>query len=694
MQIGPYTLVRELARGGMAQLWLAHHVWPDGKRRSCVVKLPRRSAAVDEGILQQFVEEGRLSILLGHTNIVSVFDVGVHESLPYLVMEYVPGADLARLLRASWRVGTTWEVETAVHVLREIGQGLLHAHEFELVGVPQHIIHRDVASKNVMVDGSGGIRLTDFGVATSLGTETSKLHAKGTLPYMAPEHYLGQPTQVSDVFGLGGIFWEMLAGRPFRDGLEGSALLSAVVAGAVEPVGRELPAVVERVLGGMLHPEASRRMSLSEVLLLMEDFPSRRITLRNMIALFFSAESKRTGLSQLHFAASKELTDTLAVAKAVGVSPRGEETRAPVGDHDPVPPDFVPGPVGVTAKVDRRALEGAEHEDVEDGIVDAPGHGTVRLEASIAEISGPAATFESTEPSPPTDLMPAPGTVRVPTRAASPERGHTQHSPSAPAARTTIRMVVGSASASTAGSRGSMQVDSRSTTEAARSPRWLPFAAVALVLIVGLGSATWIVWSRVVQHAAGVEGLEQASETVAVHATGSTVTHDLERDELAREIAAEPADRAATIVPAASFPVADARPTEEIPASARAVDGEEPPRAAVELSDVPSKPPPAAVKPKPRPPKPAVRVQLVVRRGLMVDFAELKVGTGKARVVPARGDLTVRVALGTYSLRYRTAPDGPWKSTRYIFSSNMTYAGHIEHSGLRISAAPHKGGTP
>jgi len=140
MKIGPYHLISELGSGGMAQVWLAHRVWEDGTRRSVVFKFTRRKGAADEATLRQLVEEGRLSILLSHNNIVSTIDVGIHERVPYLVMEYIPGRDLAQLMLATARTGGGWDVETAVYVVREVAQALKYAHELERDGVHQQII--------------------------------------------------------------------------------------------------------------------------------------------------------------------------------------------------------------------------------------------------------------------------------------------------------------------------------------------------------------------------------------------------------------------------------------------------------------------------------------------------------------------------------------------------------------------------
>lgn len=669
MQIGPYILIEELAQGGMAQVWLARRVWPDGKRRSCVIKLPRRNAVVDEGILRQFVEEGRLAILLIHNNIVTVFDVGVHEGLPYLVMDYVSGKDLARLLRATARTGSPWEVEDAVHVVREVGHGLLYAHELELNGVPQRVIHRDVSSKNVLVDGSGGVRLTDFGVATSLATETSKVHAKGTLAYMAPEHYLGQVCQGSDVFGLGAILWELLAGRPFRGELEGSALIAAVVSGKVDPVGCELAPAVQRVLDGMLHPDARQRLTLREVLQALEPFPNRRLSIQTMVEIFFGREAKRTGHTASHFAASKELTETLAVAKAAGISVEELEARRPASK--PVPPDFVPRPIEDTAPMATAAVATALGDDADAD--DPPPLATMRLAPSVGRSSKRAGGAEEATP---TALVAPPGTERMPV----PEHRPPWPSPEPGSTPTTVRTPVGVADTQPS---GSAPLTASPAPRRARR-RWLSFAVVATVLGLGFGSAAWLVVSGARQRNAVAEGepvanVGRASRMESVPAPRSVA------------VAAPSASAVPARAPAAERPRDDSAP--EAPVS---VPEQDQPAAVTpeSLPDAPPDAPPPLAKPKPAPPKAAPlkpKVEVVLRRGLMVSFAEIRIGSGKPQLVPAKGALTLQVTAGTRTLRYRTAPEGDWSSLPYLFSVDMKYAGHIEHNGLRLTAAPNGG---
>lgn len=776
MRIGPYTLIRELGRGGMAQVWLAHRVWEDGERRSCVIKFPRRNAVTDEGMLRQFLEEWRLAIRLRHNNIVSVFDAGAHEGLPYLVMDYVAGKDLAEIIRTLARLGKQFDVETAVHVIRELGQGLLYAHEFEYQDVPQRIVHRDVASKNAMVDGTGGVLLMDFGVATSLRTQTSRMHVKGTLAYMAPEHYLGQASAISDVYGLGAILWELLVGRPFRDGLAGEALLGAVVGGAVEPVERELPEVVRRVLDGMLEPAASKRMTLREVLVALQHFPSRRLHLQEMMVTYFGRAGKRTGLSQIHFAASKELADTLAVVKVAGVSLSEIRRRKLPGQPHEVPLDFVPVRKEDTARIDARAITTAIDDDLDEepGAV-APAREEVEPPAAIdppaavdrseLELEDGAASAMTTRWRTPAGTVRAPrapmhavlapavaeptprgATVRMDLPAPAPVQaaaeapvhpvggdmdasgrvpGDTLRSPDSsdpqPAAQATVRLesalgldvvpvgrteflpVPAAAPVEPSPPTFSPRVGEGPRTEP--SPRRARPSSLVLapVILIALGVVAWSSWPRVHRDPRGSEA-EPTGSSVAVAAEAPiAVASTVEPSQVAgvdaaadlNEAPAGPQPRPAPV------PVAQPGPMQPPP------PGSEPdPAAVLVATDVPEpvpvlppepepvqepRPEPSKAaggsppKKEPRPPKPVPKLEVVVRRGLMVDHAEVRIGRGKVTTVPARGAATLYVAPGTHTLRYRTKPDGEWQEKRLTFSPDTAYSAFVELGGLRIS---------
>jgi serine/threonine protein kinase len=745
MRIGPYELISELACGGMAQLWLVHRVWPDGQRRSCALKLPRLSAVTDEALIRQFFEEGRVAILLRHPNIVNVFDMGVHQGMPYLVMDFIPGADLAQLARAQARQGMEWELETAIYVVRGVAQGLRHAHNYETNGVHQHIVHRDVASKNVMIDGAGGVLLADFGVATSIGTKTSRMHTKGTLAFMAPEHYLTSAIPASDVFGLGAILWELLAGRPFRGGLEGQALREAVVAGRVEPVGRELPGDVQRMLHGMLEPDAKNRITLDEVLTVVEPYPSRRRKLERMVSVNFGSQSRRTGLSQIHFAASKELLDTLRVVEVAGV-PELKEPRPMIPPPRLLPADFAPGPVVATAKVDPAALLGPADEDVDDrdegqrqpdapvsrhhagrdgpDAVEStvrtpgptagerwPGAATARISTNFGTGARTAsAGTDDTDGRGSTAIVPGPGMAGMAAEPGPPLRVETERSipfePAAVEGNGHARWHVPATPTSSPGAAVGLDRGQGSTAPLV-GPRWVAVMVGVVLLIAGSSFAGWLM-GRAPEEPMRLREVDAPSSIVAAVGqppTAAPVGAEAAAVEPAQLEEVEPAVAEPAVVEAAQLEEVEPRSGEAVEAEATVVEPAatedpqpeprspddvepvEPSKATESAEVVPSQAAPPATKPKPRPPKPIPSLELVIRRGLMVDFAEFRLGRDDAKVVPARGALRLRVAPGTYPLRWRTTPDGPWQTMRYTFSPNTEYAGHVELQALRIGAS-------
>lgn len=769
MQIGSYKLISELGLGGMAQAWLAHRIWDDGERRSCVLKMPRRKAVADEGQMRQFVQEGRISKKLRHRNIPSVFDEGVHEGLPYLVMDFIAGVDLERLHLASTSAEGPWDIEPAIHVVREIGHALQYAH-----GLEERIIHRDVSAKNIMVDGEGGVLLMDFGIATSLHSMTSRLHVKGTLSYMAPEHYLGQACPASDVFGLGVIFWELLSGRRYRAGLDGNALGKAIVEGRFEPLGRDVPPEVRHVLKGMLESRPEDRTTLVEVQRAFKRSPNCSDDLKDMLALYFGRAGKRTGLSTVHFAASKELVDTLAVAKAAGVSMEEVRKVKPQGKPSSVPLGFEPEPVGRTSSVDPPAVATALDDDQE-----SP--------ATVPSSRAQSVSLEARRPHTPAAVPDAAGaTVRAPLRPSVPSppiaaaedgwspsgdtlrNGDSAGAP-APKSSATVRLDPGRIATEADAPRdhtvdptvwltppaadplvpeavptgmnrepsAPVQVDwqpspprevtsppfrpgawetephtsSEEGLEAAlghdpaskrtRSPPWLALALATTAMVAVFGVLAWWGVPARSETQPGASRSANAAE-VGVKAPRAPDSKPAEpraslQDETDESDAREGREAEPLLHPVLPMP-ASPRPEERPEPSLGSGELDapvEPPAPEVPDDPEPSSPepkaepsstPPTTTESKPK--RAVVKLDLVVRRGLAVDFAELRVGRGKIRSIPARGAATLRVPAGKHTLRYRTKDGGPWQSSRYTFSPGMKYAGHIERSGLRIDAAP------
>jgi eukaryotic-like serine/threonine-protein kinase len=200
---GRYDVVRALGWGGMAEVYLA----VDRQLgREVAVKVIRERFAEDERFVARFRREARAAASLSHPNVVAVHDVGVHEGSPFIVMEYVPGRTLAELVRDGGPMDPGRVAEIGEAVARALGAA--HA---------AGIVHRDVKPGNVMVTADGRVKVLDFGIARALRwtplTDTPAV--QGTAEYMAPEYVKGDGADPrSDIYSLGVVLYELLAGRP------------------------------------------------------------------------------------------------------------------------------------------------------------------------------------------------------------------------------------------------------------------------------------------------------------------------------------------------------------------------------------------------------------------------------------------------------------------------------------------------
>jgi len=203
--LGRYYLSERLGEGGMAVVYKAY----DSRlERDVAIKIIRRGSfptdAVGE-VLKRFEREAKSLAKLSHPNIVKVHDYGEHEGSPYLVMEYMPGGTLRKILGKP----IPWQI--ALRLLLPVARGVEYAHK-------RGIVHRDIKPTNILVTESGDLMLSDFGIAKLFeGDQTTNLTgtgmAIGTPEYMAPEQWDGKPNPQSDLYSLGIILYEMVTGR-------------------------------------------------------------------------------------------------------------------------------------------------------------------------------------------------------------------------------------------------------------------------------------------------------------------------------------------------------------------------------------------------------------------------------------------------------------------------------------------------
>jgi eukaryotic-like serine/threonine-protein kinase len=202
---GRYRLERELGSGGMASVHLARD---EELERPVAIKLLAVPLSADPAFRERFLREAKLAARLSHPNVVSVFDTGEHEGRPFIVMEWVDGETLADLLH---RQGAL-PVGEALGLARQAAAGLAHAHAAGLV-------HRDVKPHNLLLTVDGTVKIADFGIARAaeLTGLTEAGTVLGTAAYLAPEQFAGEVVaETADVYGLGAVVYQMLAGRTPR----------------------------------------------------------------------------------------------------------------------------------------------------------------------------------------------------------------------------------------------------------------------------------------------------------------------------------------------------------------------------------------------------------------------------------------------------------------------------------------------
>jgi serine/threonine-protein kinase len=255
-QLGKYVVLKKLAEGGMAEIYLATSQGAEGFEKEVVIKRIRSFLASDPGFVDMFIAEARLASRLNHANVVQIFDFAKHEDTYYLAMEYVRGCTLWDLRKRCKELLEPMPPVLVAHIGAEVARGLHYAHRLKVNGEPLYLVHRDVTPHNVLISFDGAVKLTDFGIAKAGNKLTSPGMLKGKFAYMAPEQSRGENVDVrTDVFALGIVLWEMLTGGRLFDGETELAVLRAVQQSTVTPPSRlnpdvpgELNAVVMKAL--------------------------------------------------------------------------------------------------------------------------------------------------------------------------------------------------------------------------------------------------------------------------------------------------------------------------------------------------------------------------------------------------------------------------------------------------------------
>lgn len=266
--IGRYRVVSRLGVGGMGEVLLARVTGAGGFEKEVVLKRILPHLATDPDFVRRFIEEGKLVVKLRHAGIAQVLDMGEDNGVVYLAMEHVDGKDLHELTRLAKLAGLKMPRELVVFVLIELLEALDYAHHAkDGDGAPLNLIHRDVTPSNVMISKSGEVKLLDFGIARATERlQTSVSGAiRGKFGYMSPQQAAGLELDLrADLFSVGVMAWELLAGeRPF-DGASDLLTLDRVRShdpGPLSAVVPEVPAALSDWVGVMLAKEPTERFA-------------------------------------------------------------------------------------------------------------------------------------------------------------------------------------------------------------------------------------------------------------------------------------------------------------------------------------------------------------------------------------------------------------------------------------------------
>ena len=244
IQLGRYELIHALGAGGMARVYLAVQRGPVAAKL-VVVKNLRTEFAHDPDFVDMFVDESRVLVRLNHPNVIHTYEAASEGDDHYIVMEFLEGKTLGQLLQVVGRENMPLGLN--LWILCEVLAGLRYAHELrDFDGTLLGIVHRDVSPSNVFLTRTGGVKLLDFGIAKVSGAVSATRHGvmKGNIGYASPEQCLGHPADArADIYSVGIMLWEAIAGRRRAAGETAQAKIQARVLGREPDIAEAVPHV-------------------------------------------------------------------------------------------------------------------------------------------------------------------------------------------------------------------------------------------------------------------------------------------------------------------------------------------------------------------------------------------------------------------------------------------------------------------
>jgi eukaryotic-like serine/threonine-protein kinase len=261
-----YKVLEKVAAGGMAEVYRAESAGLEGFKKIVAIKRVLPHLSEKKQFIGMFLDEARVSAHLSHSNCVQVFDIGVGDNTYFIVMEYVDGSDLKGVIEYRRKHNMPFPVEEACLICVRICEGLAYAHELtDGKGESLHIVHRDMSPPNVLITRHGEVKIVDFGLAKA----NSQLERsepgiiKGKFSYLSPEAAKGGVVDArTDIFAVGIILWELLAGRRLFMGesdLETVRMVQAARVPSIRELNKNVSADLEQVLMKALTEDPEQR---------------------------------------------------------------------------------------------------------------------------------------------------------------------------------------------------------------------------------------------------------------------------------------------------------------------------------------------------------------------------------------------------------------------------------------------------
>jgi len=313
-----YSIVRKIADGGMAEIFLARLEGARGFSKQVVLKRIRSAMMSDPQFRNMLIDEAHIAMGLNHGNIAQVLELGESGGSYFLAMELVDGWSLWEVIKRARNADVPLPAELALYVVVEVCRALSYAHNQTVKGLPMGIVHRDVSPQNVLVSEQGDVKLTDFGIAKARNKteQTSIGVVKGKIAYMSPEQASGgELDHRSDLFSLGIVLYQMATGKlPFEGGAPMEVMVR-IQAGDFPPPDKAKPRLSKELTQLIMKAMAVRpqdRYQTAEAMLLAaervlrNEFPP---TGRTELKAFLDQLHQRDGVPSIsRVASSSEVT--------------------------------------------------------------------------------------------------------------------------------------------------------------------------------------------------------------------------------------------------------------------------------------------------------------------------------------------------------------------------------------------------